>query len=132
MLTDKIVKLKVGEELISTTPPHSFYVNKGIWLPAGKIKVGDIVWLKDGTKAKVSYASTFIEEHTVYNFSVSVNHNYYVTKKGVLVHNASSPEEEMMDIDNDLSPDKKAKPRSSAKSDAAYKKWLASKKNSWV
>ena len=88
--TDEIYTIKVDNEIIQVTEGHHFYINNenGInWLAAKYLKVGDKVKYADGTYHIID--DIFNEERidTVYNLSIEDNHNYYVTKNKILVHN---------------------------------------------
>ena len=41
----------------------------------------------DGTTHEINSISSKAEKNTFYNLEVENNHNYFVTKKGILVHN---------------------------------------------
>lgn len=84
--TSKIVEIKVGQELILTTPEHPFYVNKE-WIEAQLLKAGHNLYQRNKKELAIASIKHKNEELTVYNFEVSVLHNYYVSGLEVLVHN---------------------------------------------
>lgn len=73
---------------VETTWSHPFFIiNKG-WTEAKDIKVGDYSQTTNGklkiTKINIEKLDKPIK---VYNFEVEDNHNYFVSKDGILVHN---------------------------------------------
>ena len=86
-----IIRVFVNGEEIETTPTHPFWVENE-WVPADKLKSGDVLTLADGTTCAIDrvYAEFTNKAITVYNFEVADFHSYYVTDTGVLVHNAAA------------------------------------------
>ena len=87
--TEELVHVKVdGTEEILCTPGHKFFV-EGEWVPAEKLKTGDILTLSDGAHAEILSITIEKLETPVatYNFEVEDWHTYYVADSGVLVHN---------------------------------------------
>ena len=85
----ELVHVETAGEVIDATPTHPFYVDGYGFKPAGELKAGDLLLLLDGTCCEVTHIE---KEHlskpvVVYNFEVEDWHTYYVTGKGVLVHN---------------------------------------------
>ncbi len=79
-----LIKLKSGE-IIEATPDHPFYANLS-WKQAGELKVGDKLFLANGTSS-VKRISREVRAEKVYNFAVEKLHTYFVGDDGVLVHN---------------------------------------------
>ncbi len=87
--THDLVHLSIAGEEITTTLGHPFYVVDYGWKKASELVEKDKVVLYNDTIVEIE---TIIIEHTeelvdVYNFEVENAHTYYVTDKGVLVHN---------------------------------------------
>jgi len=73
-----------GEEIIATAD-HPFFLS-GEWVEAGELSVGDVLLTSFGNAAVLNN-STLTRSARVFNFTVEDNHNYFVGKSGVLVHN---------------------------------------------
>ena len=89
--TEDLYSLTIDNKVLKVTSAHRFYIkrgNKTLWLSASMLKVGDMVKYANGTYHKISNISYHLQSNTVYNFSVMDNHNYYVSDKMILVHNA--------------------------------------------
>ena len=87
----KMCKISVNNEKIISTTNHPFYLN-GKWIKACGLKKNDILknqFGKNLTIDEVSMSSDS-EENVVYNLEIADNHNYFVGKSRVLVHNAPS------------------------------------------
>lgn len=82
----RLFHIVIGNDTITTTPGHPFFINN-VWVEAKKIVVGDSVTLFDKSKKAISNISYKDTVASVYNFTVSNSHNYYVSKDRVLVHN---------------------------------------------
>lgn len=76
-----------GGETITSTADHLFFVD-GEWIEAQQIVLGDMLKVADGEASlKVEKLEKYELKVAVYNITVANNHNYYVGKEGVLVHN---------------------------------------------
>jgi hypothetical protein len=85
--SDEIVAITMQSGLvISVTPEHSFLVNKGVWVPSGKLKTSDRIWSLHG-KEKIKHIAKSPKEVKVYNFEVQNTHTYIVTKMDLVTHN---------------------------------------------
>ncbi len=87
--THDLVHLSIAGEEITTTLGHPFYVVDYGWKKASELVEKDKVVLYNNAVVEVDNISI---EHTeelvdVYNLEVENAHTYYVTNKGVLVHN---------------------------------------------
>jgi hypothetical protein len=78
-----------GEE-IRCTPPHRFYVQPGIWRPAGELVVGDSVLTSSGDWEVVRSIGRESGEQQVYNLSVEQIHTYLVGRTELVVHNVKT------------------------------------------
>ena len=87
--TNELVHVFVNNEEIITTPNHPFYVPQKGWVSAIKLRVGDILVLRNGKYVIIEQIQHEILETpvTVYNFEVEDFHTYYVGESSVLVHN---------------------------------------------
>ncbi|SIP86251.1 intein C-terminal splicing region/intein N-terminal splicing region [Chryseobacterium sp. RU37D] len=84
--SSSLVKISVNGTKITCTPEHPFFVN-GNWVEAKNLTKGTLLTTLDGTTSPVESIKFLDEKVKVYNFEVEGNHNYYVSEKGVLVHN---------------------------------------------
>jgi len=87
--TNELVHLTIGEETISATPTHPFYVPEKGWTSAIELRAGDILVMLNGEYVILEQVQHEILEVPVpvYNFEVEGYHTYYVGDTEVLVHN---------------------------------------------
>jgi hypothetical protein len=85
-MSSSLVKISVNGTEITCTPEHPFYVN-GSWIEAKDLTKGMSLAALEGTTSPVESIKFLDEKVKVYNFEVEGNHNYYVSEKGILVHN---------------------------------------------
>ena len=90
-IDDKLYTLTFDDNsIVKATSPHRFYIrrnNKNMWIAAEELKINDEVLYVDGKYHKIIKIICSELKNTVYNFEVKNNHNYYVGKQGILVHN---------------------------------------------
>lgn len=87
---DETYQISVGNEVISTTDEHPFWiVNKG-WVEAKDLKTGDILTTRDGKELPIEKIEVKQEHTTVYNFRVKDFHTYFVSNLKIWTHNACS------------------------------------------
>ncbi len=87
--TDKtIVRLTIGDETITTTPEHPFYVEGKGWVYAKDLKVGDSIRNADGSTGKVKKIKIEQSTREMYNLTVDQAHTFFVGEGQWLVHNA--------------------------------------------
>jgi len=84
--SSSLVKISVDGTEIICTPEHPFYVN-GNWIEAKKLSKGMLLTSLDKKTSSIESIKFLDEKVKVYNFEVEGNHNYYVSKKNILVHN---------------------------------------------
>ncbi|MDE7422511.1 MAG: hypothetical protein K2N51_02270 [Lachnospiraceae bacterium] len=86
----ELVHITVGNETISATPEHPFYVPKKGFVEAVNLRAGDILCTVNGEYVIVEQIQHEILETPikVYNFRVANNHTYFVSRFSVGVHNA--------------------------------------------
>ena len=88
-----VLNLRVAGQVLRTTGEHPFWVeNRGRWLPAGELKVGDLLRTPYGSLVPVEAVEDSGQVETVYNWRIADYHTYYVsaTVGGVSIwaHNA--------------------------------------------
>lgn len=85
----ELVKIKVGDEIITTTPEHRFYMPKKGFVDAIDLRAGDSLWTVNGECVIIEEVQHEMLESSVkvYNFCVARNHTYFVGKTNVGVHN---------------------------------------------
>jgi len=85
--------LRVAGQVLRTTGEHPFWVeNRQSWLPAGELKVGDLLRTCCGSLVAVEEVEDSGQVETVYNWRIADYHTYYVSaiEGGVSIwaHNA--------------------------------------------
>ncbi|HEY0762426.1 MAG TPA: RHS repeat-associated core domain-containing protein [Pyrinomonadaceae bacterium] len=85
-----VVDIHVGNQTITATPEHPFWVIGAGWTAAGELRRGSALLTKDGVIVHIDYVDRRKGLFQVYNFEVSNAHTYYVSSLGVLVHNQCS------------------------------------------
>ena len=79
---------KNNNEPLGVTSNHPIWSkDRNLWVPAGELIIGERVQTKSGETALVR-KEYLTGEHKVYNLEIKGAHNYYVSKNGILVHNA--------------------------------------------
>jgi RHS repeat-associated protein len=85
---DTLIKLRIDEDVVETTPEHPFFVKGSGWTRAERLHPDDSLLTFDAeNEAYIREIETQTGQFTVYNFEVPQFHNYFVTYEGVLVHN---------------------------------------------
>jgi len=69
---------------LNVTPEHRIFVN-GVWMPAGRAKIGDVLLKSDGTIGKITAIDQVWGNTQVFNIVVGPNHTYFAN--GWYVHN---------------------------------------------
>jgi hypothetical protein len=82
---EEILALDFGDETIRCTPPHRFYT--GTWVPAKKLRVGDVVLSRDNAWKALKQIGHEVESQPVFNLTVAGLHTYLVGRAGLVVHN---------------------------------------------
>jgi RHS repeat-associated protein len=83
---DTIFRIYVEGELIEATSEHPFLLQGG-WIEAKDLLIGDEIQTFEGDYAIVDSIFLVKGRHTVHNFTVKDNHNYFVGYVQVLGHN---------------------------------------------
>ena len=74
-------------DTLGVTPAHPFFSkDRGRWVPAGELAVGERVLAKAGTQV-LEGTKIWPGERTVYNLEVGGAHNFLVGCGGLVVHN---------------------------------------------
>lgn len=91
--TRTLVHIRLGDEVITTTPEHPFYIPTIGWYSARYLHAGDILVKSNGEYVIIEKVQHEILEEPilVYNFEVVDFHTYYVGFQSVLVHNTCKP-----------------------------------------
>ena len=85
---NEILEIAIGSETIFVTEEHPFYVIGKGWTKAKDIITNDECKSYNGSHVlKVLSIKKLIEKNTVYNLEVDGNHNYFVGRYRILVHN---------------------------------------------
>ena len=90
---DSLVEMRVEGERTPLRPAldHPFWVKRGDqlprWINAGEMRAGDFVQSLQGNWRRVVSITPVEGQQTVYNFTVDLNHDYFVGETGFLVHN---------------------------------------------
>ena len=83
-----VFEIKIGNELLYVTEEHPFFViEKNDWVKVKDLKIGDNLFNSLGETVMIEAISKQESYSTVYNITVSGNHNYFVGKTKILVHN---------------------------------------------
>lgn len=84
----EILEIEIGSETIYVTEEHPFYVIGKGWTKAKDLVVKDeCKSYNSATTIVVMFLKEILENNTVYNLEVDGNHNYFVGKSRILVHN---------------------------------------------
>ncbi len=84
----EILEIEIGSETIYVTEEHPFYVIGKGWTKAKDLVVKDeCKSYNSATTIVVMSLKEILENNTVYNLEVDGNHNYFVGKSRILVHN---------------------------------------------
>ncbi|MDR6553772.1 polymorphic toxin-type HINT domain-containing protein [Paenibacillus qinlingensis] len=81
--------LTFGNETVTTTDRHPFWIQGKGWVLAKDLNVGDLLEKSDGSLVAIETIEVKEENVKVYNFSVQDFHTYFVTNLGIFTHNTS-------------------------------------------
>ncbi|MFN3406034.1 MAG: polymorphic toxin-type HINT domain-containing protein [Cytophagaceae bacterium] len=82
-----IYEINVGGEIIFATAEHPFYVQGKEWVKVKDLQIGDNLITTNGAILSLTGIKRLDGVNTVYNMTVDGNHNYFVGKAKILVHN---------------------------------------------
>lgn len=83
----EVYNITVGNEVITVTSEHPFYVAGKGWVKVRNLKDADLLLTSKGRTKMITSITKGNRTIFVYNIEVADNHNYFVGKKKVLVHN---------------------------------------------
>lgn len=83
---EELLTLHFDNYELDVTSSHRFFINNK-WIEAINLKIDDEVMYYDNTYHKIELIEKRLQKDTYYNLEVKDNHNYFVSEKGVLVHN---------------------------------------------
>lgn len=83
----EILRITIGNETIYVTEEHPFYVIGRGWVKAKDLAINNRCKSYDNKDALVVAIDRIIEKNIVFNLEVEGNHNYFVGKSRILVHN---------------------------------------------
>ena len=87
---EQIYSIYIEDDVIKATGIHKFYIknnNKNSWIQVQNLQKDNEVLFANGTWHKIKKIEKNMQALKVYNFEVMNNHNYYVGKNSILVHN---------------------------------------------
>ncbi|WP_218015222.1 polymorphic toxin-type HINT domain-containing protein [Brevibacillus dissolubilis] len=87
---EETYNITVGEEVITTTDEHPFWIVGKGWVESRKLVVGDVLTTSDGKILAIKKIVVKKEHRTVYNFKVKDFHTYFVSNLGIWTHNRCS------------------------------------------
>jgi hypothetical protein len=90
------LNLRFGNEVISTTSEHPFYVEGKGFVKAGELGEGNSIVTRAGPRLKLDKVVAQ-NAATVYNLNVEDFHTYFVGTSGLWVHNACFDPSELGD-----------------------------------
>jgi hypothetical protein len=82
-----VLDIQVGNEIITCTPEHPFWIPGQGWQAANQLQVGDTLLTHDGKTRSIESIQCREGLFKVYNIEVEELHTYYVSSLQVLVHN---------------------------------------------
>jgi RHS repeat-associated protein len=85
--TNEIYVLETKHEKISVTGEHPFYVENKGWTKVNKLTVNDIFISDNNEKVELVKIHKISKKIRVFNLEVERDHNYFITKTKILVHN---------------------------------------------
>jgi hypothetical protein len=83
----QVLDVRVGDETITCTAEHPFWVSGKGWVKAGQLAVGDLLMTQKQEIIQVEQIAFKPEQVKVYNFGVGDFHTYFVSRLSILVHN---------------------------------------------
>ncbi|WP_379147446.1 polymorphic toxin-type HINT domain-containing protein [Paenibacillus sp. sgz500992] len=88
---EETYNITVGDEVITTTDEHPFWIVGKGWVEAQHLVVGYVLTTSDGKELAIEKIEVKKEHKTVYNFMVKDFHTYFVSNLGIWTHNACKP-----------------------------------------
>lgn len=88
-----IIRITTKQGLVECTPAHPFMVPGKGWVRAAALKVGDHLVSKAGELVKIITLDLMTATRAVQDLIVNANHNYFVGREMLLVHNKTEHDE---------------------------------------
>ncbi|MFD2746938.1 polymorphic toxin-type HINT domain-containing protein [Paenibacillus yanchengensis] len=88
---EETYSITVGDEIITTTDEHPFWIVSKGWVESKNLVVGEVLTTSDGKELAIEKIEVKKEHKTVYNFKVKDFHTYFVSNLGVWTHNSCKP-----------------------------------------
>nr|WP_240927233.1 polymorphic toxin-type HINT domain-containing protein [Paenibacillus thiaminolyticus] len=85
---EETYNITVGDEVITTTDEHPFWIVGKGWMESKDLVVGDVLTTSDGNEIAIDKIEVKKEHKTVYNFKVKDFHTYFVSNFGIWTHNS--------------------------------------------
>jgi Pretoxin HINT domain/A nuclease family of the HNH/ENDO VII superfamily with conserved AHH len=98
----QVLDVQVGDETITCTAEHPFWVSGEGWVKAGQLAVGDLLMTQNHEVVLVEAIKPQTGRVKVYNFEVEDLHTYFVSELGILVHNTCGGSLERGDINKNI------------------------------
>ena len=80
---EETYNITVGDELITTTEEHPFWIVGKGWVEAQHLVAGNVLTTSDGKELAIEKIEVKQEHATVYNFKVRDFHTYFVSNLGI-------------------------------------------------
>lgn len=96
-VTTTLLELRIGSELLVTTPDHPFAGAKG-WTKAGDLKVGDRLQTAKGDAIVTATRLLKAPPTPVYNLTVGTTHSYFAGRDAFLVHNVDCEDRDAREL----------------------------------
>lgn len=80
----------MGNQVITTTDEHPFWINGKGWVKAKDLKIGDKLVTDDNSELSIEKIEVKKEHRKVYNFRVKDFHTYYVSNLRIWTHNTDA------------------------------------------
>ncbi|TCP52650.1 intein/RHS repeat-associated protein [Tumebacillus sp. BK434] len=88
--TEEIYTIQIGDQKLTTTGEHPFYVHNHGWVRSKNLKAGDRLDTASGMTLEVQDIQVKQETIRVYNFSVTDYHSYFVSDQKIWTHNTKT------------------------------------------
>jgi hypothetical protein len=86
---DEVYNLTFGNEIISTTEEHPFWIIGKGWTKARELQIGDLLTTSDGQEIAIANIEVQKKRTKVHNLKVKDFHTFYVSNLKVWTHNCT-------------------------------------------
>jgi hypothetical protein len=90
---DDLLAITTDNQQFQVTPQHGFWIPDRGWTLAGTLHPGDHLLRRDGTTSTITTITHTHQPTTVYNLTITGDHNYYATNQDLLVHNCAGADD---------------------------------------